>query len=79
MPDDRYWLQDVDGTYKDSNWHKKATALLNYLYGKMGYKVLAGEDLEYAEQATRLDFADAVDYETSQALRQVSVKIEEGE
>lgn len=79
LPDDRYWLQDVDGTYKDSNWHKKATALLNYLYGKMGYKVLAGEDLEYAEQATRLDFADAVDYETSQALRQVSVKIEEGE
>ena len=79
LPDDRYWLQDVDGTYKDSNWHKKATALLNYLYGKMGYKVLAGEDLEYAERATRLDFADAVDYETSQALRQVSVKIEEGE
>ena len=79
LPDDRYWLQDIGGSSWDYNWHKKATVLLNYLYGKMGYKVLAGEDLEYAEQATRLDFADAVDYETSQALRQVSVKIEEGE
>ncbi len=50
-----------------------ATALLNYLYGKMGYKVLAGEDLEYAEAATRLDFVDDSTY----PLRQVSVKIEE--
>ena len=49
-----------------------ATALLNYLYGKMGYKVLAGEELAYAESATRLDFA-------SEGLRQVSVKIDEGE
>ena len=48
------------------------TTLLNYLYGKMGYKVLAGEDLAYAERATRLDF-------TSGGLRQVSVKIDEGE
>ena len=79
LPDDRYWLQDIGGSSWDYNWHKKATVLLNYLYGKMGYKVLAGEELEYAERATRLDFADAVDYETSQALRQVSVKIEEGE
>ena len=79
LPDDRYWLQDIGVSSWDYSWHKKATALLNYLYGKMGYKVLAGEDLEYAERATRLDFADAVDYETSRALRQVSVKIEEGE
>ena len=48
------------------------TVLLNYLYGKMGYKVLAGEDLEYAESATRLDFA-------SDGIGQVSVKIDEGE
>lgn len=76
LPNAYYW----SGQGTDSNWHKKATALLNYLYGKMGYKVLAGEDLEYAEKATRLDFADeGEDYHTSQALRQVSVKIEEGE
>ncbi len=53
-----------------------ATALLNYLYGKMGYKVLAGEDLAYAERATRLDFADE---SGEKPLRQVSVKIDEGE
>ena len=60
-----------DGAY-NSGWKREATALLNYLYGKMGYKVLAGEDLAYAESATRLDFA-------SGGLRQVSVKIDEGE
>ena len=60
-----------DGAY-NSGWKREATALLNYLYGKMGYKVLAGEDLAYAENATRLDFA-------SEGLRQVSVKIDEGE
>ena len=60
-----------DGAY-NSGWKREATALLNYLYGKMGYKVLAGEDLAYAERATRLDFA-------SEGLRQVSVKIDEGE
>ena len=49
-----------------------ATALLNYLYGKMGHKVLAGEELAYAKTMTRLDFA-------SEGLRQVSVKIDEGE
>lgn len=49
---------------------KKATTLLNFLYGKMGYKVLADEELEYAKSATRLTFAD-------NGLRQVSVKIEE--
>ena len=79
LPDDHYWLLDIGVSSVDYNWNTKATALLNYLYGKMGYKVLAGEDLEYAEAATRLDFADAVDYYSSQALRQVSVKIEEGE
>ncbi len=46
------------------------TQLLNYLYGKMGYKVLAGNDLTYAEQMTRLDLANG-------GLNQVSVKIEE--
>ena len=60
------------GNSWESGWRRGATALLNYLYGKMGYKVLAGEDLAYAERATRLDFA-------SEGLRQVSVKIDEGE
>ena len=52
--------------------NKKATTLLNFLYGKMGYKVLADEELEYAKSATRLTFAD-------NGLRRVSVKIEERE
>lgn len=64
----------------DTEWdgatNSGATALLNYLYGKMGYKVLAGEDLAYAESATRLDFADE---NGNTPLRQVSVKIDEGE
>ena len=47
-----------------------ATALLNYLYGKMGYKVLSGENLDYAEYATQIEFATS-------GLRQVSVKLEE--
>ena len=71
LPTGTYW----DGNYH-SGWKREATALLNYLYGKMGYKVLAGEDLEYAEVATRLDFADEA---SNTPLRQVSVKIEEGE
>ena len=70
LPATSGWLTGVSGD--DRYWYVKATALLNYLYGKMGYKVLTGEDLEYAESATRLDFADS-------GLRQVSVKIEEGE
>ena len=69
--DDQLMVKDghvsVNGVSLSDN-----TALLNYLYGRMGYKVLAGEDLEYAERATRLDFADS-------GFRQVSVKIEEGE
>jgi hypothetical protein len=48
----------------------QATALLNYLYGKMGYKVLTGVDLTYAEAATRLDLSTS-------GLTQVAVKIEE--
>lgn len=68
LPGSERW----DGSY-NSYWRNEATALLNYLYGKMGYKVLAGEDLDYAEAATRLDFADESNY----PLRQVSVKIEE--
>ncbi len=44
--------------------------LLNYLYGKMGYKVLTGDDLAYAKKATRINFA-------SSGLNQVAVKIEE--
>ncbi len=44
--------------------------LLNYLYGKMGYKVLEGADLWYAEKMTRIDFATS-------GIGQVSVKIEE--
>ena len=60
-----------DGS-SNSGWNSEAKALLNYLYGKMGYKVLTGEDLAYVRSAMRLDFAD-------RGLRQVSVKIEEGE
>ena len=59
----------ADGTKLVSS-EPGATALLNYLYGKMGYKVLSGEDLEYAEYATQIEFATS-------GLRQVSVKIEE--
>ena len=85
IKDGRVSVGGVDVAYEDklptgtgwagaynSGWQREATALLNYLYGKMGYKVLAGADLEYAESATRLDFA-------SEGLRQVSVKIDEGE
>lgn len=46
------------------------TALLNYLYGKMGYKVLTGADLIYAREATEIEFANS-------GLNQVSVKISE--
>lgn len=46
------------------------TALLNYLYGKLGYKVLAGADLTYAREATEIEFANS-------GLNQVSVKISE--
>ena len=53
-----------------STANTNATALLNYLYGKMGYKVLAGEDLAWARAATRLELADS-------GLNQVSVKIAE--
>ncbi|MGN1326111.1 MAG: leucine-rich repeat protein [Candidatus Spyradenecus sp.] len=53
-----------------STANTNATALLNYLYGKMGYKVLAGEDLAWARAATRLELADS-------GLDQVSVKITE--
>ncbi len=61
----------IDGTQIASGTSlSNDTALLNYLYGKMGYKVLAGEEISYAESATRLDFANS-------GLRQVSVKIEE--
>ena len=63
---------DIANGNKLFGGNTEATALLNYLYGKMGYKVLAGEDLAYAERATRLDFA-------SEGVRQVSVKIDEGE
>ena len=59
----------ADGTKLVSS-EPGATALLNYLYGKMGCKVLSGEDLEYAEYATQIEFATS-------GLRQVSVKIEE--
>ena len=46
----------------------QATALLNYLYGKMGYKVLSGANLSYAEEMTELDFS-------SSGLTQVAVKV----
>ena len=46
----------------------QATALLNYLYGKMGYKVLSGDDLSYAEEMTEIEFS-------SSGLTQVAVKL----
>jgi hypothetical protein len=45
----------------------QATALLNYLYGKIGYKVLAGSDLTYAKDMMRLNLS-------SSGLTQVAVK-----
>lgn len=48
------------------------TALLNYLYGKMGYKVLSGEDLTYAKEMTRLALGDS-------GLAQVAVKVTDEE
>ncbi len=54
------------------------TVWMNYLYGKLGFKVLAGNDLDYAEKMTRLDFVGGEkDGYWSDNLRQVSVKIEE--
>ncbi len=47
-----------------------ATALLNYLYGKLGYKVLSGSDLSYAKAMTRLSLSNS-------GLTQLSVKISE--
>ncbi len=44
------------------------STLLNHLYGKMGHKVLAGDDLAYAKAATRLNLA-------SEGLGQVSMKV----
>ena len=67
---------DIANGNKLLRGNTEATALLNYLYGKMGYKVLAGEDLAYAESATRLNFMDGGG---GKPLRQVSVKIDEGE
>ena len=62
---------DWDGGYSWSTaWKANATALLNYLYGKMGFKILEGADLTYAREATEIEFADS-------GLDQVSVKISE--
>ncbi len=55
-------VQKVSNPYSSyKEYYTDQTALLNYLYGKMGYKVLAGEQLAYAEKMTRLDFADSGD------------------
>ena len=62
------WGYLPNGDWEWREWY--ATVLLNYLYGKMGYKVLAGEDLTWARAATRLELADS-------GLDQVSVKIAE--
>ena len=51
-------------------WGCNNTTLLNYLYGKMGYKVLTGADLTYAREATEIEFANS-------GLNQVSIKISE--
>lgn len=58
--------------------------LLNYLYNKMGYKLLDDENLIYARRATRLDFPNGPLALESEEYRpnnygMRSVKIEEGE
>ncbi len=71
--------------YNDSYWdYPYATPRLNYLYGKMGYKVLSGDDLVYVRKMTRTNFVGFVGNEPNYSsgernglYRQVSVKIEE--
>ncbi|MGN0887081.1 MAG: leucine-rich repeat domain-containing protein [Candidatus Spyradenecus sp.] len=60
------WYDSESGYWTEREWY--VSTLLNYLYGKMGYKVLAGEELMWARAATRLELADS-------GLDQVSVKI----
>lgn len=62
------WFDPDSGYNTDREWY--CSTLLNYLYGKMGYKVLSGEDYTYAKAATRLNLA-------KEGLGQVSVKIAE--
>ena len=54
--------------YDWDSWETSTSALLNYLYGKMGYKILSGNDLTYANQMTRLDIP-------SSGLSQRAIKI----
>ncbi|MBR6802846.1 MAG: leucine-rich repeat protein [Kiritimatiellae bacterium] len=65
--DGQKWIS-FEGLYTSVTWY--STALLNYLYGRMGYKVLTGADLTYAEAVTRLVLSTS-------GLTQVAVKIEE--
>ncbi len=70
---DSYYDRYEERYYRQTIW-------MNYLYGKLGFKVLAGNDLDYAEKMTRLDFiGNERNYSSSDSelLRQVSVKIEE--
>ena len=68
IPRDAQWNKSITGVSSDNSWETKATALLNYLYGKMGYKVLSGDDLTYANQMMRLELP-------SSGLKQRAVKI----
>ena len=77
---DEFILSDLDwaGTANGMN------TLLNYLYNKMGYKLLDNENLNYARRATRLDFPNGPLVFESEDFRpngysMRSVKIEEGE
>ena len=77
LPDAEDWNGSyhlpTDGDYRlwSTAWKANATALLNYLYGKMGFKVLEGADLSYAREATEIGLP------VSGELDQVSVKISE--
>jgi hypothetical protein len=73
VPTESHWTSSYDPSLGmwdsyDSSWETKATALLNYLYGKMGYKVLSGSDLTYAQKMTRLPLS-------SSGLKQVAIKV----
>ncbi len=61
---------DGRGNGSQNYEYRYVTTLLNYLYGKMGYKVLAGDDYTYAKAMTRIDFANS-------GIRQVAVKMDE--
>lgn len=61
------WFEGEHSPYPTDDEY---AALLNHLYGKMGYRVLTDEEADYVRKALRLDLPE-------KGLAQVSVKIEE--